>query len=722
MQLFASPIIRDLLQTPVREVRKPPAKPTRLLSQFGPFVPATVNGGPLFQQDLKIQPVNPNIMLSKSSGTPGGGSTPQGGPAGKTTAPDLATTEQNLTAFLRAKRGGRLKNAGIAITGLGITTYAGLTVTGALACFLVTSSLAIPVLGVTVLAISTLAYIIVKGVATRSLKAAFTNLGKQVRQSDLNNLAAVLHSRTEVEINRTLDLFTADQRAKLVPLLYAIREAEALVAYYPTNPADVTPEDIDKPLAKISDLPLPKLKRALTDIKSELQNSPPKIPIDPELQLTAEDGKTYIVEPSPENEPPSKYSKVIPGGLLIGQGGTADVYLAKDATTGDKVALKIMAKDRITQESTTTQKRRLAQEFEILTTKAEIAESPVFMKALSCGTKGLQFFFTMRYMDPGTMPTLEAFLSAPHDYGVDLRGEPGNGILIDILTQICKGLAIAARLQIFHRDIKPTNIFISIEQLRDGTKVIRPIISDFGMAKDFSYGSELTRTGLLMGTEPYMAPYYIKYISSKKTMTEAGQETMQAKIDMYALGIIICKMFNGIASHPFADFLAGNFETFSQSAQQGTITSPYLANIPDTLKSITAKLLSTKHEGAYANYEDLIAELKGVPQRHNGPASLSQAPAQSSSIELDSAALAELTVSEIDWATAPAAEVTRFVAEELDALIDSGGRDKAGWIRSLNDAILTLTMRTDNTAFAKIIKDLEGLRDILLREICQGLS
>ena len=51
---------------------------------------------------------------------------------------------------------------------------------------------------------------------------------------------------------------------------------------------------------------------------------------------------------------------------------------------------------------------------------------------------------------------------------------------------------------IIHRDLKPSNILIDA----DG----EPYVTDFGLAKVFTAGAELTATGIIAGTPSYMAP------------------------------------------------------------------------------------------------------------------------------------------------------------------------------------------------------------------------
>ncbi len=105
---------------------------------------------------------------------------------------------------------------------------------------------------------------------------------------------------------------------------------------------------------------------------------------------------------------------------------------------------------------------------------------------------------------------------------------------LNIVLQVCEGLAYAHRLNIVHRDIKPANI-----RLTDNNQVK---ITDFGIAKMIKK-NQRGDTTLVMGTPLYMAPEQI----------EGGP--VDPRCDIYSLGILIYEMVTG--TPPFSD---GNIE------------------------------------------------------------------------------------------------------------------------------------------------------------------
>lgn len=107
--------------------------------------------------------------------------------------------------------------------------------------------------------------------------------------------------------------------------------------------------------------------------------------------------------------------------------------------------------------------------------------------------------------------------------------------LLNILIQTGHGLAAAHAKGIVHRDMKPENVFVTI----DANQQDVPKILDFGIAKVAGNEGQnnLTRTGTIFGTPFYMAP------------EQALGNPVDARTDIYAMGVIMYELFAG--SLPF---------------------------------------------------------------------------------------------------------------------------------------------------------------------------
>jgi cephalosporin-C deacetylase-like acetyl esterase len=113
--------------------------------------------------------------------------------------------------------------------------------------------------------------------------------------------------------------------------------------------------------------------------------------------------------------------------------------------------------------------------------------------------------------------------------GETLKDRIGRGPLkieeaLDIAIQISKGLAIAHKKDIVHRDVKPANIFIT----NDGTAKIL----DFGLAK-LAGQMKLTKAGSTIGTAAYMSP------------EQARGEEVDCRTDIWSLGVVFYEMISG---------------------------------------------------------------------------------------------------------------------------------------------------------------------------------
>jgi serine/threonine protein kinase len=117
------------------------------------------------------------------------------------------------------------------------------------------------------------------------------------------------------------------------------------------------------------------------------------------------------------------------------------------------------------------------------------------------------------------------------------EGQLSPATVVHIGRQICEALHVAHTAGVVHRDLKPANIMLlSRAGDDDFVKVL-----DFGVAKSTmdNQDTQLTHTGMLVGTVDYMAPEQIM------------GKTVDGRTDVYALGVVLYKMLSGIP--PFRD-------------------------------------------------------------------------------------------------------------------------------------------------------------------------
>ena len=193
----------------------------------------------------------------------------------------------------------------------------------------------------------------------------------------------------------------------------------------------------------------------------------------------------------------------------IGRGGMATVYLARDLKHGRDVALKVLRPEL---------------------TAALGAER--FLAEVRT-TARLQHAHILPLLDSGDAGNGVLYYVMPLVTGESLRARLEREIhlpvadALRIADQVASALDYAHRQGVVHRDIKPENIL-----LHEG----QALVADFGIAiaLDPAATERLTQTGISLGTPRYMSPEQA-----------AGERTVSARSDVYALGAVVYEMLVG---------------------------------------------------------------------------------------------------------------------------------------------------------------------------------
>jgi serine/threonine protein kinase len=190
---------------------------------------------------------------------------------------------------------------------------------------------------------------------------------------------------------------------------------------------------------------------------------------------------------------------------IIGRGGQAEVYLAERIRDGLRVALKIM--DRSLRKNPVFLERFM-REYELVAG----LENEYVCRIHDQGFTGEHPYIAMEFLPSGT-------LAGRIREGLTSRAA------LRLLSQIALALDAIHSRGIVHRDLKPANILFRA----DG----RPVIVDFGLARDLGVPSTLTVAGQVMATPRYMSPEQC-----------LGRE-VDARSDLYSLGAVFYEMLTG---------------------------------------------------------------------------------------------------------------------------------------------------------------------------------
>jgi tetratricopeptide (TPR) repeat protein/predicted Ser/Thr protein kinase len=263
----------------------------------------------------------------------------------------------------------------------------------------------------------------------------------------------------------------------------------------------------------------------------------------------------------------------------LGKGGMGEVYLAQDTALDRKVAIKFLP-EKMQKDSAA--RVRLLREAK----SAAALDHPFICKIYETGEIDNKAYIVMEYVE-----------------GKDLRDKLDEGVppirdSLQMALEIAEALEEAHKKGIIHRDLKPANIMLTPQ---GHVKVM-----DFGLAKQILPAGEeaitktltqasITEQGAIVGTLAYMSP------------EQARGETIDARSDIFSLGILIYEMMTGI--HPFSKPSA--IDTLSSILRDSTpavSVKPRMVN--PVLTPILRRALAKEPEGRYQNVADLAADIR----------------------------------------------------------------------------------------------------------------
>ncbi|PQD95908.1 serine/threonine protein kinase [Pradoshia eiseniae] len=262
---------------------------------------------------------------------------------------------------------------------------------------------------------------------------------------------------------------------------------------------------------------------------------------------------------------------------MIGGGGMANVYLARDMILDRDVAVKILRMDFSNDDEFIKRFHREAQSATSLTHQNIVSIYDV-------GEEDGIYYIVMEYVDGMTLKQyIQAFSPIPVEK------------VLDIMTQITSALALAHQNHIVHRDIKPHNVLIDHE---DNVK-----ITDFGIATALS-ATSITQTNSVLGSVHYLSP------------EQARGGMANKKSDIYSLGIVMFELLTGRL--PFSGESA---VSIALKHLQSDTPSPKRWNpaIPQSVENIVLKATAKDPFHRYASVEEMALDISTAlePDRLN---------------------------------------------------------------------------------------------------------
>jgi Protein kinase domain len=277
---------------------------------------------------------------------------------------------------------------------------------------------------------------------------------------------------------------------------------------------------------------------------------------------------------------------------LVGSGGMAVVFRARDGRLDRLVALKILEPSRAAAADPAFRERFIAE-----SRAAAKVDHPNIIPVYEADEVGGVPFIAMRFV-----------------HGSDLRqvlerqGPLVAERAVEYLSQVASALDAAHAAGLIHRDVKPENILVD-------TRTEHVYLTDFGIAKAAVPTSPLTQPGFLVGTVDYLAPEQID-----------GQHA-GARADQYALGCVAYELLTG--APPFR-----RDENLAVMAAHLYAPPPPLTgrrpDLPGAADKVLATVMAKAPDQRYESCTDFTAALRealGVaPYRSGRPVPLSAPP------------------------------------------------------------------------------------------------
>lgn len=261
-------------------------------------------------------------------------------------------------------------------------------------------------------------------------------------------------------------------------------------------------------------------------------------------------------------------------GAVLGRGGMAEVYMARDIRLGRAVAVKTLRADMARDATFQARFRREAQ-------SAASLNHPAIVAVYDTGEDyigGISLpFIVMEYVDGSTLRDLL------HS-GRKLLPERS----LEITGGVLQALDYSHRNGIVHRDIKPANVMLT----RGGAVKVM----DFGIARAMGdAGMTMTQTAAVIGTAQYLSP------------EQAKGEQVDARSDLYSTGCLIYELLTGrppfIGDSPVA-------VAYQHVREQAQPPSYYDPEVPPVVDAIVMKALAKHPDERYQSADEMRADLE----------------------------------------------------------------------------------------------------------------
>jgi len=252
---------------------------------------------------------------------------------------------------------------------------------------------------------------------------------------------------------------------------------------------------------------------------------------------------------------------------ILGEGGMAFVYKARDTQLERFVAIKTLKPNYVNQETFVERFKREAK------TAANL-NHPNIVQIFDWGIED-EPYFVMEYIEGNTLTSIIA-----KNRTISLSD------ILFIGAQVSNGLHAAHQKGLVHRDIKPGNIMIT----PDG----KVKVTDFGIVSLQNEESDITKTGSILGTASYISP------------EQAQGKPVSIESDLYSLGTVLYELIAG--RPPFSGDTPISTATKHLTERPEKLSS-FRRDLPKGVESTIMKMLEKATYDRFKSAEDVRATL-----------------------------------------------------------------------------------------------------------------
>ena len=254
---------------------------------------------------------------------------------------------------------------------------------------------------------------------------------------------------------------------------------------------------------------------------------------------------------------------------MVGEGGQGAVYRAQDPSSGQIVAIKVLARSASDGEFLD----RFQREASIMAT----IQHPNVVEVYDHGEEAGQHYIVTEFVTENLERILERGGTLPLQRA------------ITVVQQIASALQVSHNAGITHRDIKPANVL-----LNDAGEVK---LTDFGIASAETLDS-MTSENTTVGTPLYMSPEQIQ-----------GSDAIDGRSDLYSLGCLLYEVLTG--STPFLG--KSTFEIFNGHINEAhEPIATHMDEFPEQLEDLLVKSLTKDREQRYQTADEMINDLQVI--------------------------------------------------------------------------------------------------------------